>query len=130
MNKITELLNNDEIFEEKYSSLDEDFRIISPVEIKEFLRKNKGIFVLLDVLKPYLDEYFLNDEYCLEIIHDSEIADYAQLELTINVSPERLNNGIVNDMEFLNSKLIPFRRKLKIFTEFGISPGVNLSDSN
>ena len=124
METIVELKNDEELFEEKFSSLGNYFEINSPDEVYKFLRCNEGIFIILDELKPYLEEYFSNCEYALEVIVDPEIADFAQLELSVNVSRKRFYKGVGEDIEILRSKIRPSRRRLKIFSEFSINYGV------
>ena len=124
MSKLNKLKNNEIFFEKEFSSLNRYFKIESDLEVKEFLKDNVGIFLILDEIKPYLDEYFLDDEYCLELIQDPEIEDYTQLVLRVYVSEYRFNNGVREDINYIRKEISPLRREFKIFTEFALRPGV------
>ena len=111
-------------FDERFNQLEEYYNIYSPNEVKEFLKINTGIFVLLDEVKPYLEETFADENYCLEMVYDPECTDCDQLVLKINVSAERYHNGVSEDIEYVRYNLRPLRRKMHVLTEFAIRPEV------
>ena len=111
-------------FDEKFSALNSYFKINSYSEVYDFIKNNESIFFLIDEIKPFLEKYFSNCEYCLDIIHDPEIMDFNYLELMINVSRERFYNGVQEDIEIIRSQIRTFRRKFNIFLKFKISYGV------
>lgn len=111
-------------FDEKFNELGQYYQIESPGEIRSFLKKNEGILILLDEVKPYLNESFGNDKYYLELVHDYECEDCNQLVLRIYVSSKRFHNGVHEDIEYIRTKLRPFRRQYKVLSEFAVRAGV------
>lgn len=111
-------------FDEKFEVLGDYYNIKSPNEIKDFLKNNEGIFVLLDEVKPYLNQYFAGDEYCLEMAYDPECESCSHLVLRIYVSSQRFHNGVSEDIEYVRQNMRPFRRKYRVLSEFAINPGV------
>ena len=118
------IMYNEVNFDEKFKSLGEYYHIESPSEVKDFLIGNIGIFVLLDEVKPYLEEYFANESYCLEMVYDPECEDLNHLVLRIYVDCERFNNGVHDDIEDIRFKLRPLRREYHVLSEFAIRAGV------
>ena len=117
-------MNNGKSFDEKFRELGEYYRIESPVEVRKFLENNTGIFVLLDEVRPFLEETFADENYCLEMVYDPECPNCDQLVLMINVLPERFHNGVTDDIEYVRYHMRPFRRKMHVLTEFAIRSGV------
>ena len=111
-------------FNEKFQSLGEFYKIDSPGEVRDFLRDNQGIFVLLDEVKPYLIESFQDEKYNLEMVYDPECEDCTHLVLRIYVLPERFHNGVHMDIEHVREKLRPLRREYHVLSEFAVSAGV------
>ncbi len=111
-------------FNEKFKALGEYYSIESPLEVRNFLEENSGIFVLLDEVKPYLKEYFSDEEYCLEMVYDPECEDLTHLVLRIYVSSERFHNGVHEDIENIRLNLRPLRKEYKVLSEFAIRAGV------
>ena len=120
---IGDILNTKLTFEEKFNDICKYYDIRYPNEIKDFLKDNEGIFVLLDEVKPYLRQCFADEEYCLEMVHDPE-CESPNLVLRIYVSSDRFQNGISDDIEYVRKNMRPFRRKYGILSEFAINPGV------
>ena len=119
-----DIMTKESNFDEKFKALGEFYQIDSPGEVRDFLRNNEGIFVLLDEVKPYLKESFLNDNYNLEMAYDPECEDENHLVLRIYVSRERFNNGVRDDIEHVREKLRPYRRKYRVLSEFAVRAGV------
>lgn len=111
-------------FEEKFNALGEYYTIESPGEIKDFLKDNTGIFVLLDEVKPYLNETFEKEKYYLEMVYDPECESCNHLVLRIYVSSERFHNGVGDDIEYIRRNLRPLRRQHRVLSEFAIRAGV------
>ena len=111
-------------FDEKFKALGEYYNIESPDEIRDFLKSNTGIFVLLDEVKPYLDQSFSNEKYCLEMVYDPECEDLTHLVLRVYVSSERFHNGVHDDIECIRTKLRPLRKKYDVLSEFALRAGV------
>lgn len=118
------IMNNEVNFDEKFKELGEYYDIESPLEVKNFLKENRGIFVLLDEVKPYLNESFSSEKYCLEMVYDPECEELTHLVLRIYVSSERFHNGVHEDIENIRFKLRPLRRKHKVLSEFAVRAGV------
>ena len=121
---IENLKNNDSFFEEEFSRLDDYYELSCKKEIHDFVRKNEGILLLLDAVKPGLEKYFQNDEYKLYVSYDPEIVDDVKLVLLINVSHERFQNGADDDLWKITLNILPLRRKINIFREFLLMQGV------
>lgn len=111
-------------FDEKFEALGDYYNIDSPSEVKDFLKENTGIFVLLDEVKPYLNQTFADEEYCLEMVYDPECECCNHLVLRIYVSSERFHNGVSDDIEHVRKNIRPLRRQYKVLSEFAINPGV------
>lgn len=117
-------MTNEKNFDEKFMELGEYYNIDSPCEVKEFLKSNEGIITLLNEAKPYLEETFSDDRYCLEMVYDPECISCNQLVLKIYVLFERYQNGAHQDIERIRYHLRPTRRKIQVFTEFSIMADV------
>ena len=118
------ILDESLTFDEKFSALGEYYEIESPKEIKNFLKDNDAIFVLLNVVKPYLNDSFQGDKYSLEMVYDSECESCNHLVLRIYVSLERFHNGVSEEIELVRKNLRPFRRQYQVLSEFAIQAGV------
>ncbi|MBQ6512239.1 hypothetical protein [Methanobrevibacter sp.] len=117
-------MNQNSTFNEKFNALGEYYVIEKPNEIKDFLKDNEKIFVLLEEVKPYLNQYFINENYNLEMVYDPECGDEDHLVLRIYVSRERFRNGVSEDIEHIREMLRPFRRKYQVLSEFAVRAGV------
>lgn len=117
-------MNKNLTFDDKFRNLGDYYTIESPSEVKDFLKDNVGIFVLLDEVKPYLNQSFADEEYCLEMVYDPECESCSHLVLRIYVSSERFHNGVGEDIEHVRQNLRPLRRKHRVLSEFAINPGV------
>lgn len=111
---------NEEKFEEKFNEFGNYYNIKSPSEVKEFLKSNTSIFALLDEARPYLEESFSGERYCLEMAYDPECINCNQLVLKIYVPYERYQNGASEDIEHIRYHLRPLRRKMQVFTKFTV----------
>ena len=111
-------------FDEKFDALGEYYEMKSPNEIRNFLKDNTGIFVLLDEVKPYLKQSFYNNQYSLEMVYDPECESCNHLVLRIYVSSKRFQNGVSEEIEYVRKNLRPFRRKYGVLSEFAIQAGV------
>ena len=112
-------------FDEKFSALGEYYDIDEPDEVKDFVKNNVGIFVILENIKPYLEHSFFNCKYCLEMVYDPESDDCNHLVLRIYVSPRRFHNGVRDEIRDIREKIAPLRREVEIYNEFAVRPGVS-----
>lgn len=114
----------DEInFDEKFKALGEYYNIDSPEEIKNQIKKNENIFVLLDDVKPYLEKFFNEAKYTLQMNFEPEIDDKFII-LRIDVSEERFNNGIGDEMRLFDLKTRKLWKKSNICRELLVMPGI------
>ena len=111
-------------FDDKFRALGEYYYIESPGEIRNQIRKNENIFVLLDEIRPYLEKSFGDADYSLAMNFEPEMDDKFII-LFINVSKERFNNGIVDDIMKLRFEIHDLRQKLNVFSELTIMPGIS-----
>ena len=121
---IDELNNNKRLFEDKFNQLENYYTLTSKNEIHQFIEQNPGILILLNALKPHLKKDFANGEYELYVSYDPEIIDDEKLVLIINVDYERFKNGIGDEIRALNREIHPLKRKMNLFRELLIMPGV------
>ena len=110
-------------FDEKFRELGDYYNINSPVEIRQQLKKNENIFILLDEIKPILDESFKNAEYVLEMNFEPEMDDKF-IVLRVDVSEERFNNGIGDEIRNIEFKIWDLEKKLNVLREVLIMPGI------
>ncbi|MBQ9159784.1 MAG: hypothetical protein IJ122_00485 [Methanobrevibacter sp.] len=110
-------------FEEKFEKLRDYYKIESPKKIRPLLRQNENIFLLLEEVKPYLEESFSGAEFCLEKNFEPEIDDHFVI-LRINVSEERYNNGIGDELREFDQKTKQLWRNANICRELTVLPGI------
>ena len=117
-------MNKKFTFDDKFEALGEYYNIESPIEIRQQIRKNENIFILLDEIKPYLEKSFSDAKYSLEMNFEPETDDRFII-LFINVSKERFNNGIVEDIMRLRLEIHDLRHELNVFRELSIMPEIS-----
>lgn len=110
-------------FDEKFDALGEYYEIESPDEIRQQLKKNENIFIFLEEIKPYLERSFSDASYSLKMNFEPEMDDKFII-LFVNVSQERFNNGIVEDMMGLRFDVHDLRQELNVFRELAIMPEI------
>ena len=118
-----DILQDDLTFDEKFKALEDYYAIESPAEIRKQLEKNENIFVLLDRIRPYLEESFRDADYVLEMNFEPEMDDEFVI-LRLNVSEERFNNGVFDEIRALNLKIWDLRRNISVFRDLSIMPGI------
>ena len=114
---IENLKSNESFFEEEFSRLENYYVLDSKDEIHDFVRENEGILVLLDAVKPFLDEYFSDAIYQLYMSYDHEIENEVKLVLLVKVNRERFHNGAYDDLRLISREILPFRRKINVLWE-------------
>lgn len=110
-------------FEEKFRELGDYYNINSPAEIRQQLEKNENILILLDKVKPILEESFEDAKYALEMNFEPEMDDKFII-LRVNVSEERFNNGIGDEIRDIEFKIWDLEKQLNILREVLIMPGI------
>lgn len=116
-------MQDDLTFDEKFKALEDYYAIESPAEIRKQLEKNENIFVLLDRIRPYLEESFRDADYVLEMNFEPEMDDEFVI-LRLNVSEERFNNSVFDEIRALNLKIWDLRRNISVFRDLSIMPGI------
>ena len=116
-------MNRNLSFNEKFSALEEYYMINSPEEVKVQLRNNEKIFQLLEEFKPYLEEYFSDAEFCLDMNFEPEFDDKFII-LFVNVSKDAFNNGIGDKVRSFDLKTKHLRKELNIFRDLLIMPEI------
>ena len=96
----------------------------SPNEIRNQIRNNENIFIFLEEVKPYLEEFFSEAKYTLEMNFEPELDDKFII-LRVDVSEERFNNGIGDEIRLLDSKLWKLEKELDVVREVLIMPGIS-----
>ena len=114
---------NDFEFEEKFERLGDYYKIESLKKIRPLLKEYENIFILLEEVKPYLEESFSGAEFCLEKNFEPEIDDHFVI-LRVNVSEERFNNGIGDEMREFDQKTKQLWRDANICRELFVMPGI------
>lgn len=116
-------MNNDE-FEEKFSRLYDFYEMNEPKKVHCFIKKHENMLELLEKTKPYLKETFPQGEFELEVYCDLNGEEDHSLLVNIHVDDETFNNGFMFKIHHVNRKILPLQRKLNIYSEFGLMPGV------
>ena len=110
-------------FDEKFDALGEYYEMKSPDEIRQQIKKNENILVLLEAIKPYLEKSFKDAKYSLQMNFEPEMDDKFII-LFVNVPQEHFNNGIVDDMMNLRIDIQDLRHELNVFRELAIMPEI------
>ena len=96
----------------------------SPNEIRNQIRNNENIFIFLEEVKPYLEEFFSEAKYTLEMNFEPELDDKFII-LRVDVSEERFNKGIGDEIRLLDSKLWKLEKELDVVREVLIMQGIS-----
>lgn len=116
-------MTNELNFDEKFRELGNYYNINSPVEIRQQLKKNENIFILLDKIKPILEKSFKYANYALEMNYEPEMDDKFII-LRVNVSEERFNNGVGDEIRDIEFKIWDLEKELNVLREVLIMPGI------
>lgn len=109
---------NDELnFEEKFRALGEYYNIDSPGEIRKQIKNNENIFILLDEVKPYLEESFPDGNYSLLMNFEPEMDDKFII-LRVDVSEERFNNGVGDEIREIEFKIWDLEKNSMFFVRY------------
>ena len=115
---------NENEFEEKFSKLGKFYEITNPSKVHCFIKKHENLLELLEKAKPYLKETFPQGEFELELYCDLSGEGDHSLLVNIHVDDETFNNGFMFKIHHVNRKILPLQKKLNIYSEFGLMPGV------
>lgn len=73
-----------DFFDFKFNKLSNEFNLINPKEIYDFILLHDDLFDYLDQIKLFLQKYFHDNDYCLEFSFDPEFKSLNQLVVYIN----------------------------------------------
>ena len=110
-------------FDEKFKALGEYYNIESPIEIRKQIEKNENIFIFLDEIKPYLEKSFSEAKFNLQMNFEPE-TDNRFIILRLDVSAERFNNGISDEINSLEFDIWDLEKRLDV-REVLIIPGIS-----
>ena len=82
-----------ESFVFKFNELYNEFNLINPVEIQEFILLHDDLFDYLNEIKTLLQLYFKNKDYCLEFSIDPEEPLLNQLVIYITSDESSFDNN-------------------------------------
>ena len=116
-------MNMNLTFEEKFNALGEYYNIETPEEISQMIKNNENLFILLDEIKPYLEESFDDARYNLRFNFEPEY-DFQIIILRLDVSQERFHNGIGDEIRSLEFKIWDLEKRLNLLRELLIMPGL------
>lgn len=100
------------VFNENIKKLVDFYSVEDLFSLKEFLKSNEDMFILLNEIKPILKEFFPFENYILRIVEDPEFIENIKLMLVIKVdySKEPIKS-ILNKLNKVNSKFRPIKRR-------------------
>lgn len=114
---------NDEVnFDEKFKALGEYYNIESPLEIRKQLKMNENIFIFLEKIKPFLEKSFSEAKFNLQMNFEPE-TDNEFIILRLDVSEERFNNGISDEINSLEFEIWDLEKELDV-RDLLIMPGI------
>lgn len=115
-------MQEDYNFEERFKILGQYYNIESPQEIRKQIENNENIFIFLDEIKPYLERYFKDAEFSLQMNFEPE-CDNRFIILRLDVCEDRFNNGIGDEINSLESEIWDLEKELNV-RDVLIMPGI------
>ncbi len=115
-------MNNKVNFDDKFKALGQYYNIESPTEIRKQIESNENIFIFLDEIKPYLEKYFKDAEFSLQMNFEPE-CDNKFIILRLDVCEERFNNGIGDEISSLELEIWDLEKDLNV-RDILIMPGI------
>ena len=85
------MMIQENIFKSNEGCVLDNFKLINPEEIMDFIRSNNGLLELIEKTYPLLKNYFPKYSYCLLHSIDPEIVNLEHLMLFINGNEELYN---------------------------------------
>lgn len=89
------------------NNLNENYTLISPENIEEFIEENKITIQLLKQIETPLKENFPNSRISLEVCDDLEWTDDTKLLVNIQVSENMFFNGILDNFNNIYKEIQP-----------------------
>lgn len=115
---VTRLNNDDELFEQEFINISKYFPFKNHDEIHGFLSENRGLVVVLNYIKPILKSQVPYAYFHLEMFFDTIFPP--QLILVVKALENDFNNGFKEDIQLIDSKILPLVKKLDLGSEFFI----------
>lgn len=125
--KILNSLNNDEVFEKEFESIKMSYPMEDMGSIRSFLKDNPEVIIILNNVKPLLDNHVPYSEFYLRMDFDPLFTP--QLQLVVNAHKKDFNNGFKDDIMKINCALRPLISKLDLSCEFFIFDGMIHEDN-
>ena len=73
--------------------------------------------------KPYLEEYFSDAEFCLDMNFEPELDD-RYVVLRVMVSSEKFDDGAFEEINHIRNEIRPIRRRINVFRQLAIRLGI------
>jgi len=124
---IFDLLNDDEFFENEFQQIKNVFPMEDCQDIRNFLKNNPGVIIILNNVKPLLDKYVPYAKFHLRL--DDDPLFTPQLQLMVKAHKQDFENGFKEDIMKINYSIRPLISKLNLFYEFFVFDGMIHEDS-
>lgn len=120
--KQVKILQNDlSLFDEEFVHLKEFYRMNNENEIRNFIKQNPGLIILLGAYKNSLKKYFSNAIFELKFDPDISGSWFDLLELNVWVDENTFNNGSMDYILSIDKELFDLRKKLNLLGEISLS---------
>lgn len=109
------------------NDLKNNYVLISPDKIHDFITSNKNTLTILDAMEPHLIEHFPNNKFSLEVCDKLGWTTETKLLLNVQVDEEMFFNGMLDHFNDIYKRLNLSLKILKILLfYFRKSPAKNL----
>lgn len=115
---VNRLENDDALFENEFSKIQEDYPFQNHDEIHNFLSNHRGLIVILNEVRPLLEKYVPYASFHLEL--DVDPLFTPQLLLVVKALDNDFNNGFKEDIKLINQEIDDLVLKLNLGVEFFI----------
>lgn len=106
-----------------------DYNLISPEnEIIEFMQNNENTQIILETIKPDLNEHFPNSNFSLEICDKLNWTTETKLLVNVSVTEQMFFNGMLNHFNEIYDKIDPLIED--IFCPIVLFPNLNNESYN
>lgn len=119
---LTDLNYDDDLFRKEFNNLKNIFPMDNCRDVYQFLNDNRGIIIILNHVKPLLDEYVPYSK--VKLILDVDSLFVPQLQLHIRAPKHNFKNGFKEDIRKINLLIRPLLLKFDLGKEFFIFDGL------
>lgn len=119
---LTDLNYDDDLFRKEFNNLKNIFPMDNCRDVYQFLNDNRGIIIILNHVKPLLDEYVSYSK--VKLILDVDPLFVPQLQLHIRAPKHNFENGFKEDIRKINLLIRPLLLKFDLGKEFFIFDGL------